>query len=169
MTTVGLNNIVKNIILNNGEEIELQLFDTAGQEKFRSLSKSYFRNTDAVLFVFAINNKKSFEDIENWVNIFRDNYYLNIPLFLIENKNDLNREVNENLIDDFLEKNKNFRFKSTSASLNNDNSINELFQELGEILYKNYINSMDNTTQKKKFILETKKKKKLPYCCQSDL
>ena len=136
LSTIGINYSCKNINLNNGKKIQLKLFDTVGQERFNSLSKSYFRNADAVLFVYAANDIKSFENIIDWIKTYLNNCNnkKDIPLYLIENKNDLNREIEENLIDDFLNE-YNFKFKSISAKLNEDNSINELFMELSELLY----------------------------------
>ena len=95
LSTIGINSTDKVITLENGKNINLKLFDTAGQEKYRSVSKSYFRNTDGVLFVYAVNDLKSFEDIKNWINLFMENHNgkKNIPLYLIENKNDMDRNV----------------------------------------------------------------------------
>ena len=148
--------------MNNGKKIQLKLFDTAGQERYNSLSKSYFRNADAVLFVYAINNIKSFENLIDWIKVFMENHdgRKDIPIYLIENKNDLNREIEENLIDDFLDK-YNFKFKSISAKLNEDNSINQLFLELSELLYTNYKKSgKDEKTQKSLKVYNFKKKQR---------
>ena len=167
LTTVGLNYITKTIELKNNKKIELKIWDTAGQEKFRSLSKSYFRNVDAVLFVFAINDIESFESIKDWIKIFKTNHNGkdDIPLYLIENKNDLTYEIERNVIDDFLNENKNLKFKSTSAKLEND-KINELFQELGEILYNNYFKGDENRgKQQYSRLLFKPTKRKKPTCC----
>ena len=141
ISTIGINYTCKDITLSNDKIVQLKLFDTAGQERYHSLTKSYYKNADAVLFVYAINDIKSFENIKDWIQLYMNNNYGNnnnyIPLYLIENKNDLNREVNQNLIDDFLNNN-NFIFKSISAKLNENNSINQLFMELSELLYNNY-------------------------------
>ena len=151
--------------------VNLKLFDTAGQEKYRSVSKSYFRNTDGVLFVYAVDNLESFEDMKDWINLFMENHNgkKDIPLYLIENKNDLDRKVEEYLIDDFLTENK-FKFKSISAKLNDDNVINELFQELSEQLYINYKQS-GNYAQKSLKVenYKKKKKKKKNNCCEADI
>ena len=110
----------------------------------------------------------SFEDINNWVELFENDNYAKIPLFLVENKNDLyNREVDQNSIDYFLEKNKKFIFKSISAA-KNDNSINELFQELGELLYKNYKDSGIEKKTQKKIQINLKESKKKGGCCTKD-
>ena len=129
LSTIGINFSEKVIILENGKKIKLKLYDTAGQEKFNSISRSYFRNADGVLFVYAVNDLNSFQNIKNWIELFMENHNgkKNIPLYLIENKNDLDRKVEEYLIDEFLNEYK-FEFKSTSAKLNDGNTINELFQ-----------------------------------------
>ena len=150
-STLGLDYANKEIKLKNDKMILLKLFDTAGQEKFRSLSKSYFRNADGVLFVYSVNDIKSFENIRDWIQKFISDHNgkKDIPLYLIENKNDLNREVEDYLINEFLNEYK-FRFKSVSAKVNEDNSINELFQEISELLFKKYTDS--NIRQKKIYL-----------------
>ena len=74
LATLGLNFITEQVTLDNFKRIELKIWDTAGQEKFRSLSKSYFRNVDAVLFVFAINDSLSFENIKDWIELYNNNH-----------------------------------------------------------------------------------------------
>ena len=168
LSTLGLNFVDKNITLNNGEKINLKIWDTMGQEKFHSLSKSYFRNVDAVLFIFSIDDEKSFKNLKYWIELFsmNNNGKRNIPLYLIENKNDLNRLVDEDEINDFLNEHDNLKFKSTSAKLEEKNEIHELFQELGEILYNNDINRKENKDQQCSIRLTSppQKKEKTNYC-----
>ena len=139
LPTIGMNLSQKKITLKNNKEIALQLVDTAGQEKYKSLGKNYFKNAEGVLFVFALNNMQSFEDIPNWIKIFNESSdeNLNIPLYLIGNKKDLEEEieVNEENIKNFLEKNNNFIYKAVSAKEEN-NEIQDLFQEMAEKLYE---------------------------------
>ena len=134
--TIGLDFSYKTVTLENGRKVKLKLFDTAGQEKFRNFSKAYFRNTDCILFVYSVDNYQSFENITDWIH-YTDNHISkeDTLLYLIENKKDLERKVNQESIDQFLKSNNKFRFKSTSPALENDNSINDLFQEISEILY----------------------------------
>ena len=136
MSTIGLTFGFKEIILKNGEKIKLKLVDTAGQEKYNSLSKSYFKNVDGVLFIFAFNKLESFQNIEKWIHLFEEsNNDTNLPKYLIGNKNDLEKEVDKDLIDNFIEK-YNYKFEECSA-LNNDN-IDHIFQDIGEVLYQQY-------------------------------
>ena len=136
MMSVGMNASFKEQTLKNGKKIKLKLVDTAGQERFKSIPKKYYANADAVLFVFALDSQDSFDNISSWIQIFNEENTndLNIPKYLIGNKSDLETNVNENDIQNFLDKNKDFIYKKTSAKEDN-NKIKELFDELGEKLY----------------------------------
>ena len=135
--TIGMNIFSKELTINN-QKIRLLLVDTAGTEKYKSLQKQYFKNADAVLFVFAFNILESFQNIEQWIDVYSETNRINIPKYLIGNKNDLEKIVSDNNINDFLKKNKDFIFKSISAK-NDDIKIDELFQEIGETLYKDFL------------------------------
>ena len=151
LSTIGMNTAQYTITLKNNNKIRLIIVDTAGQEKYKSLGKKYFANADGILFVFAHNNLESFENIGSWIEVFENNKtnIMNIPKYLVGNKNDLESNVDEMLIEDFLNKNKDFKYKSTSAKSEEDNQIKELFQELGESLYEE---NKNNTNKKVKNI-----------------
>ena len=117
----------KEIVLKNNITIKLKLMDTSGQERFRSLSKSYFKNADGVFFVFALNNDKNFEDLKNWIDEFKNNNSLSsvIPKYLVGNKSDLsNTNITETLIKQFQEEN-NMDYYEISAKTNKN--IDKLF------------------------------------------
>ena len=162
MSTIGQTFGFKEIILKNGEKIKLKLVDTAGQEKYNSLSKSYFKNVDGVLFIFAFNKLESFQNIEKWIHLFEEsNNDTNLPKYLIGNKNDLEKEVDKDLIDNFIEK-YNYKFEECSA-LNNDN-IDHIFQDIGEVLYQQYqLKEKDQKNIKITEFVEKKEKKKIVY------
>ena len=130
----------KEITLEKGEKVTLSLVDTAGQEKFKCLSSQYYKNADAVLFVFALDDKMSFYNISEWMKLFyNNNKNKNILKYLIGNKNDLPIEIEESTIKIFLEEHKDLKYKSTSAKTEND-EINKFFQGMGEEIFKNYKN-----------------------------
>ena len=72
-----------------GQSIKLQIWDTCGQEIYRSLITSYYKNASLAVIVYAINDKNSFEDIEMWIKEVRTYSNPDIKLFLIGNKKDL--------------------------------------------------------------------------------
>ena len=163
ISTIGLTFAFKEIILKNGEKILLKLIDTAGQERYNSLSKSYFKNVDGVLFIFAFNKLESFQNIEKWIHLFEEsNNDTNLPKYLIGNKNDLEKEVDKDLIDNFIEK-YNYKFEECSA-LNNDN-IDHIFQDIGEVLYQQYqLKEKDQKNIKITEFVEKKETKKNCIC-----
>ena len=167
ITTVGMVFSHKEIVLKNNITIKLKLMDTSGQERFRSLSKSYFKNADGVFFVFALNNDKSFEDLKNWIDEFKNNNSLSsvIPKYLVGNKSDLsNTNITETSIKQFKEE-YNMDYYEISAKTNKN--IDKLFQDMGEILYDNYKNSgaIKGIQLKNKNINEKKKK----ACCDQTI
>ena len=134
LSTLGVAFSYKTIEINN-QKIKFKLIDTGGQEKYRALSKSYFKHADVVLFVFDLNNKNSFESIQYWVDLFSENSGEKsiIGKYLIGNKNDLEQNVDQDLIDELVEKN-NLLYMSTSAQTKHQ--IEELFQFIGGELYE---------------------------------
>ena len=75
------------------KEIKVILWDTAGQDRYRSLPKKYYQNADGILIIFDVSNKESFNDVSIWMNEINDNANTNskenkISLFLIGNKID---------------------------------------------------------------------------------
>ena len=165
LSTIGMTFVVKEVKIKKGEKVRLKLVDTSGQEKYRALSKNYYKNADGVLFVFALNDIDSFEHITGWIENFKENANkIDIPMFLVGNKNDLKNEVGENLINDLLEKNKDLQYISTSAK--NNKNLNELFNQIVQILNKTNHKSGEQKNTK----LEQNQQKK-NYCilCDSDV
>lgn len=69
--------------------IKLEIWDTCGQEAYRSLVKSYFSNSSLAIIVYAIDNRKSFISIEEWIRQCKNLCSPDTKFFLIGNKNDV--------------------------------------------------------------------------------
>ena len=164
MSTIGLSFSFKDVELKSGIKISLKLVDTAGQEKYRSLTKSYFKNSDGVLFVFDYGNKDSFEHIQEWVEMFKENTSQDdIPKYLIGNKDDIeNKTVTSDMINEFISKTK-FKFKSTSA-LRTDTNIDDIFNEIAEDIMENYLSNGDKEQKLKLLKKYTKPKNNSKGC-----
>ena len=159
INTIGLNFSFKEIVLKNKTKIKLKILDTAGQEKYNSLTKTYYKNADAVLFVFDINNKKSFDSIINWIDLFNENHNgkKGIPAYLIGNKCDLEKKVEKESIDKFI-KETGFEYREMSAYADEDNKFSAIFQEIAEKIYIYEIKN-GNQSQKGKKVSKYKLKK----------
>ena len=123
--TLGIDTVTKEVTLDNGHIIYLNIFDTAGQEAYRAMYKNYVRNADGILLVFDLNIKKTFDNIKTWIDYLDENlkYKNNVVKYLIGNKKDLVKEVDDDNIGFFLEDNNDYIYRATSAK-EEDNQIN---------------------------------------------
>ena len=124
--TIGLDFHSKNVNI-NGNVVRLLLYDTAGQEKFKSLIPMYIRDANIIIVVYDITNKDSFIHTEHWVNETKDLKNNDAIFVLVGNKIDLNdsRNVAIKEAEDFA-KEKGFIFHEVSAK--SGEQIQELFQ-----------------------------------------
>ena len=125
-STIGATYLVKKIARNN-EIIKFEIWDTAGQERYNSLGPLYYRNADAIIIVFDITLKDTYEIAQSWVSKIK-NTSKNPLIILVGNKSDLssNRQVFSNDLEfqHYNEKN-NITFFESSAL--NNNNIEEIF------------------------------------------
>ena len=98
--TIGLDFKTKEKVKINNQDSKLLLYDTSGQEKFKSLIPMYTRDADIILLVYDVTSKDSFIHLSNWLKIFTDSEIdIKDKIFaVVGNKTDLNdrREVNSN-------------------------------------------------------------------------
>ena len=83
-STLGLSYVDKIIQIDNNKKKKLEIWDTAGQEKFRALAKAYYRNIDVGILVYDVTNKTSFEEIKNyWIKDIKEDNDDNISKKII--------------------------------------------------------------------------------------
>lgn len=73
--------------------VKLQLWDTAGQERYRAITSQFYRGSHAVILMFDLTFKKSFESIRTWLSLVRENCPNDPYIILIGNKSDLKSTV----------------------------------------------------------------------------
>ena len=103
----------------DGKIFKIQFIDTMGMEKYRSVVKTIYKDADAFLIVFDVNDEISFDNITYWILDIKDQIdFKNVDLILIANKCDLERKVSEKRVENFEKKNDlgvNYNFFNTSA------------------------------------------------------
>lgn len=126
---------IKGIDLNNKNyTIKTQIWDTAGQEAFRSITASYYRNTAAILLVFDVANKLSFTRLGYWIKQIKKNAQHNPEIFIIGNKDDVNkREVN---YDEAVQFCKNYNISYIETSAKDNAKVNSLFDFINKAILK---------------------------------
>lgn len=122
-------------VTRDSQEIEVQVWDTAGQEQYRSLSPVYFRSAAAAIIVFDITNRSSFESVSTWLNEFRNVCSDKAVILLLGNKVDLDlsRKVELYEANDFAEKNDCHYFETSAKT---GAGIQEVFDQLVDLLIK---------------------------------
>ena len=131
-STNGASYCSKNVKFENfGKNLLLDIWDTAGQEKYKSLTKFFYKDAAVAILVYDITRKDSFENLQNyWHKQLLENGEKNVVLGVAGNKCDLyeNEAVSENEAREFADK-IGAIFELTSAA--NNTGITELFQDVG--------------------------------------
>ena len=106
---------------------KVHIWDTAGNERFKSITINYYRSSHGFIYVYDITSKESFENLDMWINLTNENCGTNAINFLVGNKSDLEkeREVTKEEGEEFAKK-YDLIFIETSAK-NNDN-VGKLFE-----------------------------------------
>ena len=136
LTTMGKESYIHNVNL-HGHNLKIKIWDTAGQERFKSMSVQVIKNSDAVILVYAIDDRNSFNALDQWLNKLNDTIDISKkPIMIIGNKSDVEKEKREVTFEEgkkFAE-DRGYHFYETSAK-NNEN-ITEAFNDMFEQLYK---------------------------------
>ena len=131
-STTGGTFSTKSVVCDGGKVLKLEIWDTAGQEKYRSLTTMFYKDANAAVMVYDVTRKESFEELKNyWSGQIRDSSPENIILAIAGNKSDLieHEVVDEGEARDFA-KELGAIFVSTSAK--NSEGINNLFEEIAK-------------------------------------
>jgi small GTP-binding protein len=74
------------------KKIKLQIWDTAGQERFRTITETYYNGASGIIVVYSINDRKSFNSVQNWLIQIAEHNGENLSKVIVGNKCDLNNE-----------------------------------------------------------------------------
>ena len=166
--TIGIDYQTKIITL-NGKTYSVNFYDTAGQERYKSLSLNLFKNTDGILLMYDVTERKTFDAIPQWIEGIEENEGSHFPIILVGNKCDLNDE-RQVPIEEGQELAKKYNFDFFETSNKEGTNINEVGMAL--------INKIIAIREKRKEIeiekekentlkleKEKHKKKKILFCC----
>jgi len=133
--TIGGAYLQKEVTLDSGFKIKLHIWDTGGEERYRAMAPLYYRDAQAALLVYDVNDSRTFQSLDYWVRELdekvRDE---NMVLIIAGNKCDLpGRKVKEDQVKSFAD---NVGIKYFDVSAKTGTNINELFTELAQQLAK---------------------------------
>ena len=144
VATIGIDFKIKMVYTDFGK-IKLQIWDAAGQERFRAISSTYVKGSHCIILGYDVTNRKSFESIRySWYNYVKENIAGDLPLiYLVGNKIDL---IEERVVSD--EEGKSFandlNMKYFGVSAKTGENVDILFDDIVNSLIKKYpINKID--------------------------
>jgi small GTP-binding protein len=172
MSSLSANFVSKKIEIGNNKSIKFDIWDTAGQEKYRALAKIFYQDSKIVILVYDITNKNSFNELKNyWYEKVKENSSSDVIFAIAGNKCDLyEKEEVEKTEGEKFAKEIGAIFHETSAL--NSNGINELFTDIAMKFSSPNISSDNNSVEnnkedKHKLTLSNSKNnvKKGKICC----
>ena len=132
MSTLGVDFDCKEVDFKENR-YKIQIWDTAGQEKFQSIVKSYLRDLNVCVLVYDVTQYKTFINLKKWLE---DVYFISasagqeLVIYVVGNKNDLQgREVSKKEAEDFCKEN---YLEYIECSAKNDNNIDKVFMDIVE-------------------------------------
>ena len=120
-----------------GKEVTLMLWDTAGEERFRSVAPSLLRGASGIVLVFDVQSYDTFRELDIYMDLFLDMFEVNddaeLPVILLGNKIDLEkRDVSDDKVREWMNRNRVTHFRYVCAKTGE--GVDEAFMELVEVL-----------------------------------
>ena len=147
MSTIGLDYRFKKMPVDDGKEATVQIWDTAGQDRFRAITKNYYKGAHGIILIYEDKKQKTFENVRNWVTQIRENASEKAIIYIVGNKIDdkQNKVVTK---EDGEKMAKEFDLKFFEASAKEDINIAPTFEALVKDIYKVNGNSEEGTNGK---------------------
>ena len=92
LSTIGMDCKYKDINFENGKSIRLQIWDTAGQDRFHSLTKNLYKGAAGIILLYDISNRKSFDNVKKWIESIKEEASSKVLIVLVGNKIDKTEE-----------------------------------------------------------------------------
>eukprot|EP01101_Sappina_pedata_P012866 TRINITY_DN9216_c0_g1_i1.p1 TRINITY_DN9216_c0_g1~~TRINITY_DN9216_c0_g1_i1.p1 ORF type:complete len:216 (-),score=46.10 TRINITY_DN9216_c0_g1_i1:25-633(-) len=149
ISTVGSEYLTKNITY-EGMSIQLQIWDTAGAERFRTITSSYYRAAHGIILVYDVTNEKTFQSMRHWLNEAQRYAYESVSKILVGNKCDEPKVVNEATVKEFADS-ATLPFIETSAKTaqNVEEAFRMLLEEIGKLQFAKVQNTPVSTVSEK--------------------
>jgi len=135
--SIGALHKLKSIQISSGEEVQLDIWDTAGQEKFRSIVPMYYKGSRGIMVIYDVTSKESFEGAKKWISDIEASSNPAVIL-LIGNKSDLddNREVTSDVVSSYINSKGNGIGGYIECSAKANSNIYEAFKLMAEKIPK---------------------------------
>lgn len=130
IATIGIDYKIKFVSM-EGSRLKLQIWDTAGAERFQSLTTSVYRNAHGVVLIYDVTERSTFKSIEAWITQIHRNTDTNINIVLVGNKCDVEPEERVVTIEEGQELADKFEIPFLEASAKKNINVENIFLRLG--------------------------------------
>ena len=127
----------------NNKIIRLEIWDTAGEERYKSITSVYYKGAKGAFIVYDITSRKSFNNVDKWIEEIKEKTSKDIKLIVIGNKTDLNNE-REITFEEAKYRFKDMDIPLIETSALNDTNVDQAFIDMIKIIYQDYINKGDD-------------------------
>ena len=162
LSTIGLDYRLKTMQLKNGKNIKLQIWDTAGQDRFRAITKNYYKGANGIILIYDVTNLQSYENVKNWISQIREEANPNVVIYLAGNKVDVSEQDKLVKTEDGKKTADEYKLPFYETSAKNGVNINEIFEDLVEVIDDTYSKLEQPKTDQKNKLYTGKPKGK---CC----
>ncbi|CAD8143252.1 unnamed protein product [Paramecium octaurelia] len=131
LTTIGIDFKLKTIEV-GGKKVKIQIWDTAGQERFRTITQTYYKGAQGIILVYGVDDKVSFQSIENWMKQINTHAQEGVSKLLVANKSDCADRVVQTQEGQRLADQYGIPFFETSAK--NGTNIYEIFNSIAKMV-----------------------------------
>ena len=147
LASIGMDYKIKSYEKEDGNSIKLYIWDTAGQDRFRSITRNYYKGADGIILIYDITNEESFNNVKHWINSIKEEAPDKVVIILVGNKVD--DEENRKIKKENGEKiSQEFKLPFFECSANADINVNSAFEALIKKLIE--INPKDKSGDKLK-------------------
>ena len=150
VSTIGLDYRLKLIKINDNTNVKLQLWDSAGQDRFKAITRNYYKGAHGIVLMYDVTSPVSFSNIKNWIHQIKENTNEKIKICLVGNKIDsderkISYEDGKKLADEYK-----LQFFESSAKENIcidqifNYLVDEIYQINKDIIHVNHMNLANN-------------------------
>jgi small GTP-binding protein len=144
LTTIGIDFKVRHVEIDDAK-IKLQIWDTAGQEKFRTITKAYYRGAHGILLVYDVTSIESFNQTRQWMQSIQENMSDPVAVIFVGNKCDMERTV---LKEEAQELANEFNVEYFETSAKTGDGVDQTFMRLAKLILdkqKERVQTKDNS------------------------
>ena len=141
--TIGVEFFCKTFKVNNNKVIKIEIWDTAGQERYKSITSVYYKGAKGAFIVYDITSRKSFDNVDKWIEEIKEKTSKDIKLLVIGNKIDLN-EQRVISTEEAKYRYKDMDIPVIETSALNDTNVADAFINMVKIIYEDYIRQGEN-------------------------